>query len=72
MTTIVGDACEYSDTGFDLVVCNSLLEQVGGAAAGSNWRESSRLPDRGPGSRPRTATLTSSRTGSSPPSSGFR
>jgi hypothetical protein len=32
ITTIVGDACEYDDSGFDLVVSNSLLEHVGGAA----------------------------------------
>jgi hypothetical protein len=30
--TVVGDACDYSGRGFDLVVSNSLLEHVGGPA----------------------------------------
>jgi hypothetical protein len=32
ITSVKGDACEYAETGFDLVVSNSLLEHLGGPA----------------------------------------
>ncbi|MCU1622021.1 MAG: hypothetical protein JWL79_866 [Frankiales bacterium] len=32
ITTVAADACTYDGTGFDLVVSNSLLEHLGGAA----------------------------------------
>lgn len=32
ITTVAGDACAFAETGFDLVVSNSLLEHLGGPA----------------------------------------